>query len=119
MVTLSPSILTGSRIASITSPAPTSVAVYAVSDHQVRFTIPQRQPHRISNHGSTGLRGINCCFHHGERRVAAHHTVTGGSQDTPEPALAAAHIDGQSARRRQQIKKLRQVEPPEVIIKLR
>jgi hypothetical protein len=31
MVTLSPSVLTGSRIPSITSPAPASAAVYAVS----------------------------------------------------------------------------------------
>jgi hypothetical protein len=42
-----------------------------------------------------------------------------GSQDTPEPAFAAAHIDGQLARGRQQVKELRQVKLPEVIIKVR
>jgi hypothetical protein len=38
---------------------------------------------------------------------------------SPEAASAAAHIDGQLARGRQQVKELRQVKLPEVIIKFR
>src|SRR5262249_8827092 len=85
-------------------------------DDEVGRVVAYGQLGGVGDNSGPGLWCYGGCLDERECGVASDHPVSGCREDASEAAFAAAHVDGQATRGRQQVEEMGQVKLPEVIV---